>query len=162
MRVFLPLVLVVCFFLPLFVPVASAAPPAEPYDDCDAQFIAFIGSSAYQFSPHHQGELGMVRLFTILSYQRAAHEGRSGHAVWQLRIDRAQDGTRALTVDGRSFRNFEGGAAECPVYQRDALVVGERISGPAVIEELVSTTIVHPGDTAVLHAAGPIIIEIGA
>lgn len=108
MRVFLPLVLVVCFFLPLFVPVASAAPPAEPYDDCDAQFIAFIGSSAYQFSPHHQGELGMVRLFTILSYQRAAHEGRSGHAVWQLRIDRAQDGTRALTVDGRSFIGREG------------------------------------------------------
>ncbi len=83
---------------------------ASEYDDCDANFIAAIGSSAYQFSPGHAGELGTVRLFGILSYQRAAHERRFGHALWQLRIDRAEDGTRVLTVDGRSFIGIEGAA----------------------------------------------------
>jgi hypothetical protein len=98
----LPRVLAVLF---LCVPVF-----ASEYDDCDANFIAAIGSSAYQFSPAHEGELGTVRLFAILSYQRAAHERRFGHALWQLRIDRADDGTRVLTLDGRSFLGSEGAA----------------------------------------------------
>jgi len=83
---------------------------ASEYDDCDANFIAAIGSSAYQFSPAHHGELGTVRLFSILSYQRAAHERRFGSALWQLRIDRADDGTRVLSLDGRSFIGAEGAA----------------------------------------------------
>ncbi len=83
---------------------------ASEYDDCDANFIAAIGSSAYQFSPAHQGELGTVRLFAILSYQRAAHDRRFGNALWQLRIDRIDDGTRVLTLDGRSFIGAEGAA----------------------------------------------------
>lgn len=95
---------------------------AAEYDDCDANFVAAIGSSAYQFSPAHDGELGTVRLFGILSYQRAAHENRLGHAVWQLRIDRAQDGTRVLTVDGREFLGREGaGLAELYWDGRDDL-----------------------------------------
>ena len=83
---------------------------AAEYDDCDANFIAFIGSSAYQFSPVHDGELGTVRLFSILSYQRAAAEKRFGWALWQLRIDRVEDGTRVLTLDGRSHIGAEGAA----------------------------------------------------
>lgn len=82
----------------------------DEYDDCDANFIAFIGSSAYQFSPAHRGELGSVRLFAILSYQRAAHEGRFGSALWQLRIDRVAGGTRVLTLDGHAYIGREGAA----------------------------------------------------
>ena len=83
---------------------------AEEFDDCDANFIAFIGSSAYQFSPDHPGELGTVRLFSILSYQRAAHDKRFGVAVWQLRVDRVADGTRVVNVGGRSRIGSEGAA----------------------------------------------------
>ncbi|HYO78997.1 MAG TPA: Ig-like domain-containing protein [Thermoanaerobaculia bacterium] len=83
---------------------------AAEYDDCDANFIAFIGASAYQFSPGHEGELGAVRLFSILSYQRAAHERRFGTALWQLRIDRVADGTRVLTLDGRAHIGQDGAA----------------------------------------------------
>ncbi|HYC61361.1 MAG TPA: Ig-like domain-containing protein [Thermoanaerobaculia bacterium] len=89
--------------------VLASAPTVE-YDDCDADFIAFIGSSAYQFSPGHAGELGAVRLFAILSYQRAAHEGRFAPALWQLRIDRVADGTRVLTLNGRAHIGREGAA----------------------------------------------------
>lgn len=83
---------------------------ASEYDDCDADFIAAVGASAYQFSPAHTGDLGTVRLFSILSYQRAAREGRFGPALWQLRIERASDGTRVLTVDGRAHIGREGAA----------------------------------------------------
>lgn len=96
-----------------FVAILCLAAPlhaAEEFDDCDAAFIAAIGSSAYQFSPEHPGELGAVRLFAILSYQRAAHDGRLGLALWQLRIDRAADGARVLTIDGRTRIGAEGAA----------------------------------------------------
>ncbi|HEV7240663.1 MAG TPA: Ig-like domain-containing protein [Thermoanaerobaculia bacterium] len=99
MRLLLRVLAALCLCAPLL---------ASEYDDCDANFIAAIGSSAYQFSPAHDGELGTVRLFSILSYQRAAHERRFGSALWQLRIDRADDGTRVLTLDGRSFIGAEG------------------------------------------------------
>jgi len=93
------LVLLVC--LPLL---------GEEFDDCDANFIAFIGSSAYQFSPSHPGELGTVRLFSILSYQRAAYEKRFGYAIWQLRVDRVEDGARVVRTGGRAYIGAEGAA----------------------------------------------------
>ena len=55
---------------------------------------------------------------------------------------------------------FDEGAMDCAVYQRGALAEGQIVEGPAVIEELVSTTIVLPGDRAVMHATGAIIIDI--
>ena len=81
----LRLVLLLCALVSAITVFASG--PDTEYDDCDANFIAFIGSSAYQFAPGHLGELGSVRLFAILSYQRAAHEKRYGPALWQLRIE---------------------------------------------------------------------------
>lgn len=122
MRLLLRVVATLLVCVPLF---ASELHSSE-YDDCDANFIAAIGSSAYQFSPAHDGELGTVRLFAILSYQRAAHERRFGHALWQLRIDRAEDGARVLTLDGRSFIGSEGaGLAELHWDGRDDL--GQRV-----------------------------------
>ncbi|MFA6957932.1 MAG: Ig-like domain-containing protein [Thermoanaerobaculia bacterium] len=83
---------------------------AEEYDDCDANFVAFVGSNAYQFSPEHAGELGAVRLFSILSYNRAAHAGRHGIAAWRLDVERVDGGARVLTLRGRA-RIAEDGAA---------------------------------------------------
>jgi hypothetical protein len=96
-------------FLVLLV-VLSPVLLAEEFDDCDVNFIAAIGSSAYQFSPSHPGELGAVRLFSILSYQRMAHDHRAGFALWQLRIDRVDDGTRVVNVGGRAYIGREGAA----------------------------------------------------
>ncbi len=64
-----------------------SAAPAE-YDECDAQFIAFIGADAYQFSPAHDGDLGSVRLYSVLSYQRAAALGEPGRAFWKVEVGR--------------------------------------------------------------------------
>jgi N-methylhydantoinase A len=58
--------------------------------------------------------------------------------------------------------HFYSGIFECPVYDRDHLPIDEMLEGPLVIEERVSTTIVHPGDRVRLIARGPILIEVGA
>ncbi|HKH44285.1 MAG TPA: hypothetical protein VKM72_06450 [Thermoanaerobaculia bacterium] len=65
-------------------PVPSA--PPSGYDECDSKFIAYLGAEAYQFSPAHAGELGTVRLFTVLSHQRAAAFRDLGRAFWRLEI----------------------------------------------------------------------------
>ncbi len=87
----------------------------EEYDDCDANFVAFVGSNAYRFSPEHSGELGAVRLFSILSYNRAAHAGRYGVVAWKLEIERVEGGERVVTLSGRA-RIAKDGATVAEYY----------------------------------------------
>ncbi|MDX6512639.1 MAG: N-methylhydantoinase, partial [Gaiellaceae bacterium] len=49
---------------------------------------------------------------------------------------------------------------QCPVHRREALAAGSRLSGPAVIEEADSTTLLHPGDELVVHDSGVLVITI--
>lgn len=55
----------------------------------------------------------------------------------------------------------QGGWAETPVYKRDLLRAGNRISGPALIEEHASTTVVQPGDELRVDELGNLQITIG-
>jgi N-methylhydantoinase A len=61
---------------------------------------------------------------------------------------------------------FEEGAggewAECPVWQREALLAGNEIAGPAIVEEVSSTTVLYPGDHARVDEVGSLIVEIGS
>ena len=57
--------------------------------------------------------------------------------------------------------SFEAGSwLETPIYRRAALGAGSRIVGPAVVEEVDSTTIVFPGQVASTHEAGSMFLEI--
>jgi hypothetical protein len=95
---------------------ALAAPPPAPFtpsDDCDANFIAYLGSNAYQFSPTHPGELGTVRLFTVLSNQQAAAYRDFGAALWRVEIRdevgnlvRTARGTARIDAEGQSVAEF--------------------------------------------------------
>jgi N-methylhydantoinase A len=49
---------------------------------------------------------------------------------------------------------------DTPIYDRVKLVSGNRIAGPAIIEQMDSTTVVHPGHEAQIDRFGNIIIDI--
>jgi N-methylhydantoinase A len=49
-----------------------------------------------------------------------------------------------------------------PTYRRAALAAGNRISGPALIEEHASTTLLRPGDALEVDAFGNLVITVGA
>lgn len=53
-------------------------------------------------------------------------------------------------------------AIEAPVYARDELLAGNRLAGPAVVEEVSSTTILYPGDRAKVHPSGNLLVELAA
>jgi N-methylhydantoinase A len=67
----------------------------------------------------------------------------------------ASRGERPVHYDGRKS------AIRTPVFARDALRAGNKIIGPALIEEHASTTVVFPGDTVTVDKFGDLVIEIG-
>jgi N-methylhydantoinase A len=51
------------------------------------------------------------------------------------------------------------GFVECPIHDRYALGAGASIPGPAVLEELDSTVVVHPGYGARVDEHGNLVIR---
>jgi N-methylhydantoinase A len=70
------------------------------------------------------------------------------------RQDRARIGTRTVV--------FDAAAVDCPIFRRESLAPGERIDGPAVIQEYASTTVLFPQDRAEVAPSGELLIEVGS
>ncbi len=68
------------------------------------------------------------------------------------------DGQRALTGHRPVF--FHGEAHQTPVYNRAALIPGDSFSGPAIITEYSSVTILPPGDSLRVDELDNLIIEV--
>ena len=101
------------FLLLVLIPLAAVPAGAAEYDECDAEFIAFLGAETYQFSPILEGDLGKVRLYTVLSHQRAAALEDYGRAFWRLeirdesgRLVRAARGAARIDAAGQATADF--------------------------------------------------------
>ena len=68
------------------------------------------------------------------------------------------DGQQALTGHRPVF--FHGEPHYTPVYNRAALVPGDCFSGPAIITEYSSATILPPGDRLRVDALDNLLIEV--
>ena len=55
-----------------------------------------------------------------------------------------------------------GAALDTPVYDGAALGAGDRIEGPAVIQEVTTTIVLEPGWSADLDASGVYVLTLGA
>jgi N-methylhydantoinase A len=62
-------------------------------------------------------------------------------------------------VKGHRQAYFDGWY-DCPIYDRARLARGQRVPGPAIIEQMDSTIVVHPGHEAEVDGCGNIIIEL--
>lgn len=74
--------------------------------------------------------------------------------------DMAEIDAPAVPVGQRAVFFEAEGAVEAALYDRDSLRPGQTIEGPAVIDQLDSTTLVYPGDTARVDRAYNIIIRL--
>ena len=113
-----------------------------------------------------------------------AHASEYGHAFEQspieivnlrvIRIGRMPKLTELKPPRGGSLQEAYVRSASCvfrvagelksfdtPVYRRELLPVGERFSGPAIILQKDSTSVVTPDASAVVHSSGSIIIALG-
>jgi len=70
------------------------------------------------------------------------------------------DSVAGARIDERSvYFGPDEGWRPTPIYRRSTLPVAEAVSGPAVIEEMSSTTVVLAGQTAIIDAFGNIVIS---
>jgi N-methylhydantoinase A len=68
----------------------------------------------------------------------------------------------ALRTRKQVYFRSSGGFVSTPVYQRNRLCSGNRIAGPALIEEHASTTVVQPLDDLLVDPLGNLQITIGS
>jgi N-methylhydantoinase A len=125
--------------------------------------------------PAHCKDRDELRRLFEESYHR-----RYGHATQNMGIDvvmlrvvvdartvrppqrRSAPGARPTAVAARRPIWFDGlGMATCDVWQRGDLVTGQSVTGPAVIEEDASTTVLGPGDVGVIDGWGNIAVTLG-
>jgi len=110
----------------------------------------------------------------------ALHDARYGHAfagakteIVSLRshvlglLAKPELGRLAATVTGgggpigaRQVYFEETGFIDCPVYRREKIGTGTEISGPAVIEEVMSLTVIYPGDRCRPDGMGNLVIDV--
>ena len=79
----------------------------------------------------------------------------------QRKIARGQKAPPAAALSGKRQVYFGGRFRATPTYRRAALLAGNRIRGPALIEEYASTTVLMPGDTLDVDAFGNLVIAVG-
>ena len=94
----------------------------------------------------------LAALRTTLIGKRARREGLSTPAS-AAPAGRASERRRVW---------FAGEWIDTPILLREALCPGDTITGPAIVEQLDTTTIVEPGDPAVIDAQGNLIITLRA
>jgi N-methylhydantoinase A len=73
----------------------------------------------------------------------------------------AEPPREALRLHRRVHFDELGAAVATPIFARDVLLAGNRIEGPALIEEHASTTAVLPGDSMVVDPLGNLVTSVG-
>jgi len=68
----------------------------------------------------------------------------------------------ALKTRRRAWFPESGGWTECPVYDRYALAPGTQLSGPAIVEERESTSVLPPGTTAAVDEYANLLVSVPA
>ncbi len=79
----------------------------------------------------------------------------------QRKIGCGQKAPPAAVSTGKRQVYFGGRFHATPTYDRAALLAGNRIKGPALIEEYASTTVLMPGDAMEVDALGNLVIAVG-
>jgi N-methylhydantoinase A len=69
-------------------------------------------------------------------------------ASFEPRDDAGANASRAIVGERQMWLPEAGGFVSCPIYDRDRLDAGNCIEGPAIVEQMDTTTIVLPGTTA--------------
>ncbi len=78
----------------------------------------------------------------------------------QNKIGRGQRTPAKAASAGKRKVYFNGRFHATPTYRRAALAAGNRIAGPALVEEYASTTVLMPGDVLEVDTFGNLVIAV--
>ena len=93
---------------------------------------------------------------------RTAVIGRRRPVALEGLLAVAAAGAGAPAPVGRRRAWFDGTWYDTPVYRREQLGVGAALTGPAIVEQLDTTTVIEPGDRVRVDALGNLEIAVSA
>ena len=140
------------FELPVSFPGGPDGALARPAG-ADAIAAAFHAEHERHYGFHSAGEPIEIVNIRLTAIGRIATEGAP-----------VSGGKAGATPEAAGHRPvwFDGGSAvETPVYRRESLTAGTDLAGPAIVEQLDSTTVVFPGDRAAVDGAGNLVVAVG-
>ena len=86
--------------------------------------------------------------------------------VERPRLRELEEGTGSAEreLKGRRQVHFSEaeGPLDCALYDRDALLAGDRLEGPAIVEQMDTTTVVPPGARLSVDRHGSLLIDVAA
>jgi N-methylhydantoinase A len=122
---------------------------------------ATLDRLAEGFASAHQRMYGFVadgepvQLVTF----RIEATGLVPKAAFQPRPVRGADASAAIVGRRDVWFSEAAGFVSCPIYDREKLDAGNRIAGPAIVEQMDTTTVVPPGMTARVEPYLNLILE---
>ena len=126
----------------------------------DLSQLSDFGAIRSRFDTLHQEHYGhsAPKEPVVIVNLRLSALGRSDHRL-SLRSsfsesERGKHGERPVIFDS-SLQSVT-----CPIFLRSGLKAGDKIQGPAVIEEMGSTILVYPDDSASVNEFGHIVIDL--
>jgi len=134
--------------------------------------LRYTGQNYEITVPYESGDVALLRL-AFERWHRQLYGYATGEGVECVnlrvaaRVERdalmrpvAGTGAAAAPAGHRRASFPDVGEMVIPRYERAALGVGQRVDGPAVIEDAWSTTVVYPGQLGAADALGNLVIEV--
>ena len=134
--------------LPIAVPDGPVGPAT-----LDALAAGFDAAHRRMYGFVAEGE--PVQLVTM----RVEAAGVVPKAAFQPRAEGPADASDAIMGRREVWLAEVGGFVDCPVYDRERLAPGHRLTGPAIVEQMDATTVVLPGMTGRVEPYGNLILE---
>jgi len=131
--------------------------------DCDGLGIDGLEQAVARFHEAHVKEYGYAIPSRGVEFVSARVQA-IGSVSKAPQANIAGGGSLAAAVIGerRLYADADQGWRDAAIYARERLPVGVQFHGPAVINEMSATTLVFPGQTAVVDPYGNLIVEIAA
>jgi N-methylhydantoinase A len=125
---------------------------------------AKVDELVQRFLERHQEEFGYsVGLeYTSVEFVNARLTALGPAPVGELRRDEARGSAGDAVIEKRKvhFAEEEEGWVDATVYDRDRLLAGAAFEGPAIVQEIDSTTVVPPGAGAEVDEYRNLIIDV--
>ncbi|MET0503181.1 MAG: hydantoinase/oxoprolinase family protein [Candidatus Binatia bacterium] len=129
--------------------------PMPPLKKTDLELMRQRFDTQHEQASGHKAETEPVELVSLrlISYGLVPQAKLSPGKATGRTIEQAKTGERKV------YFGEQHGAANCRIYSRDLLEPGHEITGPAIIEQLDTTTVIHPEQEATVDEYKNLIVR---
>jgi N-methylhydantoinase A len=129
--------------------------PMPPLKLADLKLMRERFDTQHELASGHKAETEPVELVSLrlISYGLVPQAKLSPSKATGRKVNDAKTGERKV------YFGKQHGMLNCQIYTRDLLEPGHRVSGPAIVEQLDTTTVIHPEQEAAVDDYRNIIIK---